>query len=94
VEAMFSLIYDEEKALQYAREEGREDGLEEGLKKGLEKGRQEGREGGLEEGREEGMEKGIAIIRALKERVPIDEIATQYNISTEKIEQYRSILTL
>jgi hypothetical protein len=70
VEAMFSLVYDEEKAIRYAREEGRV------------------------EGREEGREEGLEIIRALKEKVPVDKIAAQYNISIEEVEQYRSVLTL
>jgi hypothetical protein len=55
VEAMFSLIYDEEKALRYAMEEGQENGLAKGRK----------------------------IICALKEKVPTDKIAAQYNISSE-----------
>jgi hypothetical protein len=78
--------------------DAREEGLEEGLEKGRELGREEGRELGREQGLEQGQEKGITIsteiIRALKEKVPIDEIAAQYNVSTDKVEQFLSVLTM
>jgi predicted transposase YdaD len=41
VEAMFSLVYDEEKARSIAREEGREEGWEKGREKGREEGWEE-----------------------------------------------------
>ena len=79
------MIYEEEKSnqtIQSAREEGRKEGLKKGLEKGLKKG--------LEKGREKGLEEGIAlsagIIRALKEKVSVDEIAAQYRIPVDKIE--------
>ena len=50
-----------------------------------------------EEGWKGGMEKGVdisaGILRALKEKVPVDKIAVQYNVSTDKIEQFQSVLT-
>ena len=64
VEAMFSLVYDAEKSIQYAREEGRE----------------------------EGITISTGVIRALREKKPVDEIAAQYHISAEKIEQLLSVL--
>ena len=63
---MFSMIYDEERAIQVAREEALE----------------------------EGQEKSIAIIRALKEKVPVDVIAVQYNIPKYRVEQFLSVLML
>jgi predicted transposase/invertase (TIGR01784 family) len=52
-----------------------------------------GMQKGREEGREEGMDISAAITKLLKNGIPINEIAEQYNISTNKIEQLRSVLT-
>ena len=76
VEKMFSLIYDEELAKKYAREEGWEEGWEEGR----------------EEGREEGIKLSAKVIQALKQNVPVSEIVDRYKISAYEIEELRSIL--
>ena len=80
VERMFSLIYDEELARKYAREEG----LEEGLERGLEQG--------LEQGLEKGIELSAKVIQALKENIPVSEIAERYKISPVNIEELRALI--
>jgi len=71
----------------------------------LEKGREEGREEAskkyadvLEKGREEGIEIGVgttlSIIRDLNEHKPINEIAAQYKISIQKIEEIQNAMKL
>ena len=72
VEKMFSLIYDEDLAKKYAREEGWEEGRE--------------------EGREEGIKLSAKVIQALKQNVPVSEIAERYKISAYEIEELRSII--
>jgi hypothetical protein len=61
-------------------------------------GREEGREEGIEVGREEGIEVGmdisVAIIRALSEHVPVEEISARLNTPVDKIKQIQAILAL
>jgi hypothetical protein len=52
------------------------------------------REIDIRDAREEGIAISAEIIRALKEKVPIDEIAAQYNVPADKVEQFMSVLTL
>ena len=60
----------------------RQEALEEGIEKGLEKGR------------EEGMDISAEIMRALIEKVPLEEIADRYHTPMDKIMQFQSILAL
>ena len=94
VDTMFSLVYDEKKAIEVAREEGMEDGIELGLELGRNEGRNEGREEGMEQGRELGFGISAAVIRALQAETPVQEIAEQYRVSVDKIEELQSVLRL
>jgi hypothetical protein len=70
IDAMFTLMYDENKARQVAREEG------------------------IEEGLVIGVDISAKIIMDLKKNKPIEEISARYKISTAKVEQLQSLLTI
>jgi len=88
VESMFSLVYDEELALKYAKEEGIEVGMERGIGVGMERGIGVGMERGIGVG----MDITYALIQALKENMPISEIAKRYNVPESRVEQLSYVL--
>ena len=49
-------------------------------------------EQGVEQGIEQGIDLSAAIMLALIEKMPTEEIAERYNVSLEKIKQLQSIL--
>ena len=58
----------------------------------LEVAREEGVEEGREEGRDEGLDLSTVIISELMKQTPVDEIATLYNTSVQKVNNIRSAL--
>ena len=76
VDTMFSLVYDEKRAMEVARKEAHEEGLVEGRV----------------EGRVEGIELSAKIINELNKKTPIEEIATRYKTSIQTIDQLRSAI--
>ena len=51
--------------------------------------REEGMEDGMEKGMEKGLDLSAVIMRAIKENIPDEKIAAQYNVSISKINQLR-----
>jgi hypothetical protein len=77
VYAMFSLVYDEDKAKEIAREEGREEGMEIGREEGMEVGR----------------EKTIKIISSLQKGLLPEEIAKAVNVPIEQVNECMALLS-
>ena len=47
---------------------------------------------GRKEGREEGLDIGAAIIRALIDKEPIENIAARHKVSIERVKQIQTVL--
>ena len=84
VDTMFSLVYDEKRAMEIARKEAREEGRKEGRVEGQKKGRKKGRV--------EGIELSAKIINEINKKTPVEEIATKYKTSVQTINQLRSAI--
>ena len=79
---------DEETDQRFIRNTIEREATRKGIQKGLKQGLKEGRKEGLRQGQQEGLKQGLKQVaeKLIKEGMPIEKIASIYNMSIEELE--------